>query len=157
MYFFNGNTKKITSLHKNVFNIFSYVFSLVFLVIKIPYSCHDDFSSISQTVDKLEVCKLYSALRQAIEGGRKFVTKATLSVHNALMHVFDICRKIKSITKPNSSIPGDIPKTFFFSIHTRLPYQLQRYSIQSYSLQISFSISIPTCNCYVNIEPQQGI
>ena len=63
----------------------------------------DHFSSISQTVDPLEVDKLFPALREAIEDGRALPGKPSVDQHC-------VYRKIMKLKKPNSSVPGDIPK-----------------------------------------------
>jgi hypothetical protein len=59
------------------------------------------FSAISQTVDPLDESQLFPALRQALEEARSG-TKPTLSQH-------EVYRKIMKVTKPNSSVPGDVP------------------------------------------------
>ena len=61
------------------------------------------FSKISQTVDPLEVEKLFPALREAIEDGRTTTSKHSVG-HN------QVYRKIVKLKKPNSSVPGDVPK-----------------------------------------------
>ena len=63
----------------------------------------DHFSQISQTVEPLDVDKLFPALRQAIIDGRSATDKPTIEQH----HVY---RKIIRLKKPNSSVPGDVPR-----------------------------------------------
>ena len=63
----------------------------------------DHFSQISQTVEPLEVEKLPPALRNAILEGRMATNKPTVEQHS-------VYRKILRLKKPNSSVPGDIPK-----------------------------------------------
>ena len=63
----------------------------------------DHFSQISQTVDPLEVDKLFPALRRAIEDGKSTTMKPFVEHH----HVY---RKISRLRKPNSSVPGDKPR-----------------------------------------------
>ena len=59
------------------------------------------FSKISQTVEPLDVSQFCPALKDALEEG-KVGTKPILSQH-------DVYRKIMRVTKPNSSVIGDIP------------------------------------------------
>ena len=63
----------------------------------------DHFSAISQTVPPLDVEKFHPALRLEIEKGRSQQRKPSLSQH-------DTYRKLLKIKKPNSSVPGDVPK-----------------------------------------------
>ena len=63
----------------------------------------DHFSAISQTVPPLDVEKFHPALRLEISKGRSQPNKPILSQH-------DIYRKLLRIKKPNSSVPGDVPK-----------------------------------------------
>ena len=63
----------------------------------------DFFSAISQTVDPLDESQFSPALRAAIEGGRSCSTKPVLTQHQVYC-------KFLQITKPNSSVAGDVPK-----------------------------------------------
>ena len=63
----------------------------------------DHFSKISQTVEPLEVDKLFPALREAIVDGRTATNKPTVEQHQ-------VYRKIVKLKKPNSSVPGDVPR-----------------------------------------------
>ena len=63
----------------------------------------DHFSRISQSVEPLEVDKLYPALREVIEDGMSSARKPTLDLN----HVY---RKIIKIRKPHSSVPGHVPR-----------------------------------------------
>ena len=63
----------------------------------------DHFSRISQTVDPLDVEKLFPALRSAIENGKIATNKPSVEQHQ-------VYRKMLKLNKPNSSVPGDIPQ-----------------------------------------------
>ena len=60
------------------------------------------FSSISQTVDPLDQTKFHPALKLALEEGKSGY-KPVLTQH-------EIYRKILKVTKPNSSVKGDVPR-----------------------------------------------
>ena len=62
----------------------------------------DHFSAISQTVDKLDLSQFHPALRLAIEEGRSSTSKPVLTQHQ-------VYRKMLRVTKPSSSVPGDVP------------------------------------------------
>ena len=63
----------------------------------------DHFSAISQTVAPLDIENFHPALRLEIGKGRTQLNKPKLSQH-------DTYRKLLRIKKPNSSVPGDVPK-----------------------------------------------
>ena len=63
----------------------------------------DHFSEISQTVEPLDVDKLFPALRNAIVEGRNATSKPAVEQHT-------VYRKILKLKKPNSCVPGDIPR-----------------------------------------------
>ena len=63
----------------------------------------DHFSAISQTVDKLDISQFHPALRLAIKEGMISKNKPTLTQDQ-------VFRKIQHAKKPNSSVPGDIPR-----------------------------------------------
>ena len=71
--------------------------------LKVSASPLKQFSQISQTVEPLDVEKLSPALRNAILEGRMATNKPTVEQHS-------VYRKILRLKKPNSSVPGDIPK-----------------------------------------------
>ena len=61
------------------------------------------FAAISQTVAPLDINKFHPSLRLEILAGISLKTKPKLSQH-------DVYRKLLKIKKPNSSVPGDVPK-----------------------------------------------
>ena len=63
----------------------------------------EHFAAISQTVEPLEEKNFHPMLREAIEEGRKSQNKPVITQH-------DVYRKLLKIKKPNSSVPGDIPR-----------------------------------------------
>ena len=62
----------------------------------------EHFSLISQTVDPLDETQFHPALRLALEEGRAGL-KPVLTQHY-------VYRKIMKVTKPNSSVEGDVPR-----------------------------------------------
>ena len=62
----------------------------------------DHFSKISQTVEKLDISQFHPALRLSIENGRKSSNKPVLTQHQ-------VYRKMIKVTKPSSSVHGDVP------------------------------------------------
>ena len=69
------------------------------------------FSAISQTVEPLDESKFPPALQLALQRGRT-EPKPILEEHR-------VYRKLMRVSKPNSSVPGDIPKALI----SRYPYQ----------------------------------
>ena len=63
----------------------------------------DHFSAISQTVPPLDIEKFHPALRLEIRRGIAQNDKPRLNQH-------DTYRKLLRIRKPNSSVPGDVPR-----------------------------------------------
>ena len=61
------------------------------------------FSAISQTVDPLDEGKFPPALRQALQEGRATYAKPELTQHQVYC-------KILGVTKPKSSVRGDVPR-----------------------------------------------
>ena len=62
----------------------------------------DHFSAISNTVEPLDISKFHPALKEKLEEGRT-CAKPILSQHQ-------VYRKIMQVNKPNSSVPGDVPR-----------------------------------------------
>ena len=62
----------------------------------------DYFSLISQTVEPLDESQFPPALRQVLEDGRACTNKPVLTQH-------EVYRKIMQVTKPKSSVYGDVP------------------------------------------------
>ena len=86
----------------------------------------DHFSAISQTVDKLDLSQFHPALRSAIEEGRISTSKPVLTQHQ-------VYRKMLRVTKPSSSVPGDVPMSIIILMNTL--NQLQLFSMKSSSRQ----------------------
>ena len=61
------------------------------------------FAAISQTVAPIDVNNFHPSLRLEIQNGIALKNKPKLSQH-------DVYRKFLKIKKPNSSVPGDVPK-----------------------------------------------
>ena len=62
----------------------------------------EHFSNISKTVDPLNLELFHPALRQALEDGRTIQKKPVLAQDQ-------VYRKMKQVTKPKSSVNGDVP------------------------------------------------
>ena len=62
----------------------------------------EHFSAISQTVDQLDIDQFHPALRRALERGKASQEKPVLTQH-------EVYRKMLSVTKPKSSVAGDVP------------------------------------------------
>ena len=62
----------------------------------------DHFSAISQSVERLDISQFHPALRLTIEKGRLSSNKPVLTQHQ-------VYRKMIKITKPSSSVNGDVP------------------------------------------------
>ena len=69
------------------------------------------FSAISQTVEPLDESKFPPVLQLALQRGR--------TGPKPIMEEHGVYRKLMRVSKPNSSVPGDIPK----SLISRYPYQ----------------------------------
>ena len=82
----------------------------------------DYFSAVSQTCDPLDENLFHPALRSAIEKGRSCTGKPTISQH-------DVYRKILKATKPNSSVPGDVP----MQVIKKYPYQYAQPATMIYN------------------------
>jgi hypothetical protein len=72
----------------------------------------DYFSAISQTVEPLDERQFPPALREALEEGRSSSAKPVLTVHQVY------CKFLR-VTKPRSSVEGDIPRVLL----NRYPYE----------------------------------
>ena len=69
------------------------------------------FAQVSQSVEPLDESKFYPALRLALEEGRNSRSKPVLTQHQ-------VYRKMLVVTKPHSSVPGDIARP----VIKRYPY-----------------------------------
>ena len=77
----------------------------------------DHFSAISMTVDPLDLEQFHPALRLALEEGKSYKGKPILSHHQ-------VYTQMKHVTKPKSSVPGDIPRKLIqeFTYELAKPY-----------------------------------
>ena len=86
------------------------------------------FSAISQTVDPLDESQFPPALRLALQEGRVSNAKPELTQHQVYC-------KILRVTKPKSSVPGDVPRILL----TRYAFQYAKPATKIYNKIIQSS------------------